>query len=231
MAKKPEFKEDLDDDTLDDQNSGNTDNDDEDDLDEKKRTLQDEHKDLIEKLVEEKLKDIKGKLNSAYKKLEEEQKEKVRLKAETQDAKRKTLEADGKHLEAANLQLVELQETVKLQSEKLVNVYRDRELERALGTLDFRNDYAKQTAFNSILPELVQDEDDSWVHKSGASLADYVKTFAKDPNRDFLFKPKDNSGAGTSNNKGNGSGKRPTSLKGMTTEELLKHAAAGHFGN
>jgi hypothetical protein len=114
--------------------------------------------------------------------------------------------------------------------ERLTSLTRDRELEKHLGSLDFRNDFARETAFKTILPELVQDEDGSWVHKSGASINDYLKAFAKDPQKDFLFKSKENSGAGTTSNKSSATVSRPKSLSGMSTEELLALADSGKLG-
>jgi hypothetical protein len=220
-----------------DQNDDNTVNDNEDDndtnqqdLSQRKASLADEHQALLKQLVADELKQMKGNVDKAYKKAEELARENARLKAEAQDKQRKQLEDEGKHYEVAKLKLAELEEEKKILQDKLTSVTRDRELEKHLGSLEFRNDFARETAFKTILPELVQDEDGSWVHKSGASINDYLKAFSKDPNKDFLFKPKENSGAGSNSNKNSASMSRPKSLSGMTTEELLALAESGKLG-
>lgn len=189
-----------------------------------------EHQELVERIVAERLKDMKSNVDKAYKKAEETARENARLKAAQQDANRKQLEGEGKHLEAAKITIAEQDEQIKILTGQLTSLTRDRELEKVLSPLDFRNDFARETAFNSILSSLVQDDDGAWVHKSGASLSEYVKAFAKDPNKDFLFKPKENQGSGTGVPRGGVSGARPKSLVGMTTEELIAAAAAGKLG-
>lgn len=85
-------------------------------------------------------------------------------------------------------------------------------------------------AFRSIVDELVQDDDEAWVHKSGASLKDYVKTFAKDPIKEFLFKSKENQGTGTAGPKSTAPGEKPKSVVGMTSAQMLEAAQKGFFG-
>jgi hypothetical protein len=213
-------------------NDNEDDNDDtnSDDLSNKKASLKDEHQALLKQMVAEELKQMKGNVDKAYKKAEELARENARLKADAQEKQRKQLEDEGKHYEAAKLKLAEYEENNKILQEKLTSLTRDRELEKHLSSLEFRNDFARETAFKTILPELVQDEDGSWVHRSGASINDYLKAFAKDPNKDFLFKPKENSGAGSNSNKNSASVSRPKSLSGMTTEELLALAESGKLG-
>ena len=216
-----------------DQNDDNVDDnqdDDNQDLANKKATLADEHKELLKQMVADELKQMKSNVDKAYKQLETTTRENTRLKAESQDKQRKQLEDEGKHYEAEKLKNAELSETVKILNERLTSLTRDRELERHLSSLDFRNDYARETAFSNILQELVQDTDGAWVHKSGASIADYLKAFAKDPNKDFLFKPKENSGAGSTSAKNTAAAGRPKSLSGLTSEELLSLAANGKLG-
>jgi hypothetical protein len=200
------------------------------DLSQKKASLKEEHQALLKQMVADELKQMKANVDKAYKKAEETARENARLKAEAQEKQRKQLEDEGKHYEASKLKNAELEETNKILQERLTSLTRDRELEKHLGSLDFRNDFARETAFKTILPELVQDEDGSWVHKSGASINDYLKAFAKDPQKDFLFKSKENSGAGTTSNKSSATVSRPKSLSGMSTEELLALADSGKLG-
>jgi hypothetical protein len=200
------------------------------DLSQRKASLAEEHQALLKQMVAEELKQMKANVDKAYKKAEETARENARLKAEAQEKQRKQLEDEGKHYEASKLKNAELEETNRILQERLTSLTRDRELEKHLSSLDFRNDFARETTFKAILPELVQDEDGSWVHKSGASINDYLKTFAKDPNKDFLFKQKENSGSGSNSNKNSATITRPTKLEGMTTAELLGLAESGKLG-
>ncbi len=219
---------------LNDDNGNNNQDDDNDtnsqDLSQKKASLAEEHQALLKQLVADELKQMKANVDKAYKKSEELVRENAKLKSEAQDKQRKQLEDEGKHYEASKLKNVELEENNRILQERLTSLTRDRELEKHLGSLDFRNDFARETAFKTILPELVQDQDGSWVHKSGASIYDYLKAFAKDPNKDFLFKQKENSGAGSNSNKGSTTVTRPKTLSGMSTEELLSLAESGKLG-
>jgi hypothetical protein len=196
----------------------------------KKASLKEEHQALLKQMVADELKQMKANVDKAYKKSEELARENARLKSEAQEKQRKQLEDEGKHYEAEKLRNAELEENNRILQERLTSLTRDRELEKHLSSLEFRNDFARETAFKTILPELVRDEDGSWVHKSGASINDYLKAFAKDPNKDFLFKSKENSGAGSNSNKSSTTVSRPKKLDGMTTEELLALAETGKLG-
>jgi hypothetical protein len=220
-----------DDTNLDNNEDNNDTNADSKDLSQRKASLAEEHQALLKQMVADELKQMKTNVDKAYKKMDELTRDNTRLKEDAQSRQRKQLEDEGKHFEAAKLTIAELQEREKILNEKLTAITRDRELERHLSSYDFRNDFARETAFKTILPELVQDEDGSWVHKSGASINDYLKAFAKDPNKDFLFKPKENSGAGSNSNKSSASTTRPKKLSGLTTEELLQLADSGKLGS
>jgi len=213
-----------------DNDTDDTNTTDDSDLSTKKSSLNDEHQALLKQLVAEELKQMKSNVDKAYKKLEDTTRENARLKAAAQEKQRKQLEDEGKHYEVAKLKLAEVEENNKILQERLTSLTRDRELERHLGSLDFRNDFARETAFKTILPELVQDDDGSWVHKSGATVSEYLKAFAKDPNKDFLFKPKENSGAGSNSNRNSATMGRPKKLDGLSTEELLSLAESGKLG-
>jgi len=196
-----------------------------------KQKLSEDYADMIEKIVEDRLGKMKSNVDKAYKKAEELARENTRLKENQQAEKRKSLEAEGKHLEVANLKLTEFEEKNKILNERLTSLTRDRELDRYLSGLEFKNEFAKETTFKAIVSELVQDDDETWVHKSGAPIGDYIKAFRKDPEKEFLFKPKDNSGTGTSTNNSSTSTGRPKSLEGISTDEMLRLAEQGKLGS
>ena len=194
------------------------------------RMTSEEYQKMIDDAVEERLQKMKSNVDKAYKKADELARENTRLKEQQQEAKRKQLEDEGKHLEAANLKLSEYEEKNAILQEKLTSITRDRELDKHLSGLEFRNEFARETAFKTIVSELVQDDDGMWVHKSGAPISDFIKSFVKDPDKDFLFKPKDNSGTGTSAKNQSSTGGRPKSLAGLSSEEMLRLAAEGKLG-
>ena len=201
-----------------------------DDLEARKASLAAEHKEVLAALVAEEVKSLKASLDKAFKVRDETQKENLKLKQTQKELETKRLKDEGKHLEVATLRIAELEEREKTLEARLIAVERDRELERVLAPLDFQSDFARDAAVSSIKSELVQDEDGTWVHRSGASLSEYVKAFTKDPQKAFLFKPKNNQGPGVDPNKHQGSKGRPAKLTGLSTEELLKQASQGNLG-
>ena len=219
------------DDLTDDKDLDNKDTDKGDD--DRTASLSDEHRQLLEALVQDQLKGFKEKVDRAYKERDEALQEAARAKANQKETERKKLTEEGKHLEVAQLRITELEEDLRVRSERLTAVERDRALDAALQDLPFRNDFARDTAFQTIIKDLVYDEDDgAWVHKTGASLKDYAKAFSKDPTKDFFFQAKTNSGTGTGNDKTTSGNKgRPPSLEGLSTAELLKLAKDGKLSS
>jgi hypothetical protein len=199
--------------------------------------LKAEDKDLIAKLVEDKvkesIKDIKTKLDSAYtsrddalKKLEEIDKKK---RKEELDA----LSAAGKHKEAFDLQLAEVTDKyTKLELEntelksKLTEATRDSEVKEKLKEYKFRSVKASNMAFKEISDQLVRNDKGEWVHRTGVKLNDFVATFAKDEANAFLFEPEVNTGLGNNRPGVNGGG-TPKSLFKMSQADVMKMAAEG----
>lgn len=199
-------------------------------LEKAKAELTEDNSETIEKLVTERLSKMKNNVDKAYEKLDAETREKARLEQSIKDLKRAQMEAEGKHLELAQMKTAELEEKVSYLDKQNLELTRDQAVKDILIGKEFRNNFARQTAFNAIVNSLVEDEERGWVHKSGVSIGEYFeKVFLKDPEHEILFKPKDNSGAGAQPSK-SVSGKRPDSLKGMTTADLLAMAASGDLG-
>jgi non-ribosomal peptide synthetase component F len=93
--------------------------------------------------------------------------------------------------------------------------------------MTFRNDKAAEMAFREIVSNLVQTDDETWVHRSGVTVRDYCEAFSKDDEQSFLFKPKVSSGAGTQASKGTNRSDGKKSLFDMSQAEVLKLAAEG----
>lgn len=192
-------------------------------------TLSAEHAALLEKLAEEKvakLKESNNRLDAARKAAVAEAE---RLRQEKNDAEIQALKEQGKVAEALEKQL----EAERAQKNQLLqqveSLTRDRSLEDALVKYEFRNARARQMTFEQVVRTLVKDSDGNWVHKSGASISDYVAAFLKDEENSFVLKPKLNSGAGgqASDTLPPGSAKRPPSLTGLTGPQLLELAQKG----
>lgn len=191
-----------------------------------------ETEEMIDRLVEERLAKIKASLDKAYSERDAAVREKVRLEEEKKQAKLKSLEDDGKHKEAAEMRLAELQEKLAIAESRVTELTRDSAVRSALTNLEFRNDRSSQMAYRDIIDQLVQDpETGSWIHKSGVSIKDFVSQYVKNEDNAFLFKPKTNTGTGT-----NGMGGTPKldpnkKISEMSTEEMLQLAATGKLGS
>lgn len=185
----------------DDKNLNNEDLDnntkDDDELDASKLDAQ--TKAIYEKMVEEQLKEIKGKLNKSFEERDKAVKEAARVKEEMRKKEIEALEAAGKTEEALKAKLADME--AELESLRSTNtaLTRNQRLEAALNSIDgraFRNARSRDLAFREIVDQLVQKEDGSWVHRTGITIEDYVKVFASDSEYEFLFKPLENRGAG-----------------------------------
>jgi len=203
------------------------------DLEELKKSKDDE---VLAKLAEQKaaeqLKEIKTKLDEAYKKRDEALQKTAELERVKKEQEIKDLEAAGKHKEAYEARLAEIEAKSKDLEKRNTELARDVAVKDALKGHSFRNDKASEMAYQDVVAQLVQNDKGQWVHRSGVSIASFVETFAKDSANEFLFKAKQNSGAGTGSGSGNGA--KPTnqdSLFKMSQADVLKLAAEGKFGN
>jgi len=187
----------------------------------------------ISDAVAEGLKDIKGKLDGAFGERDEalakvaQQVEKDRL------AELERLKEDGKHTEAHALELATERATNEALRTTNVQLTRDIDVRTALASYDFKNENAAKLATQQVVQDLVQNEQGLWIHKSGVSIAEFVKLFSANTENEFLFKPKVNNGSGNgspqpANGQGNDNGK-PTSIFERSQADVLKDAAEGNL--
>jgi hypothetical protein len=181
----------------------------------------------FEKRVEEEAKKIaKDNLDKAYAERDRLKKERDDLAKAARDRELKELEDQGKHAEAAQRREAEAIARAEAAEARIVKLERDQKVRDALADVEFRNARARETAFNSIVSELIQDDQQDWVHKSGASIAAYVKTFVEDEDNDFLLKPKPSTGGGADKLKTDRDTPAPKKKLGeMTSAELIAHYA------
>jgi hypothetical protein len=196
------------------------------------RTPEQKDKDMVAKLVQDgidaALKPIKEKLDSAHAKREAAEKKVEEFEAKERAANLKRLEEEGKHKEAFELQLAEERAARKAAEEKAIKLSRDVDVRTVLSTQNFRNDKALEMAYSEVVGQLVQNESGVWIHRSGVSVKDFVKTFADDESNAFLFKQKVSSGGGSGPAKPGGSGDTAKkSIFEYTQAEVLKMAEEG----
>ena len=192
----------------------------------------------IERLVAEradaKLADIKKKLDASYAARDAALADAAALKLKEQEAVKAKLLEEGKHQELHALQIQEAKDKMALlEAEKKAlenrntELTRDVDLRSALKALTFRNANAAEMAYKEIVGQLVLTDKGTWVHSSGASIADFVTVFSKDENQSFLFKPKNNSGSGQDHNDDKPAPNAGKSLASLSQAEVLKMAAEG----
>jgi hypothetical protein len=188
--------------------------------------------DLVAKLVEERLaealKDVKQNLDKAYQARDELKSKVTEYEKKEKEATIQRMREEGKHKEVYEMQLKERDDALEALRKQNIELTRDLSVNDALKTLPFRSDNASKMAFREIVPQLVQNENGSWVHRSGVSIKDFVTVFAKDEEFSFLFKAKGNSGNGTTVAATNVSSSQGSkSLFDLPQKEVLKLAAEG----
>lgn len=187
---------------------------------------------LVAKLVQEgidaALKPIKEKLDTAHSKREAAEAKVAEFERVAREAELKRLTEEGKHKEAYDLQVAEERTKREAAEKKVITLTRDLEVRNVLGAQDFRNDNALEMAYKEIVGQLVQNEAGTWVHRSGVTVKEFVKTFAENEDNMFLFKQKSSSGGGSSAGKPtNPASSEKKSLFDMPQAEVLKLAEAG----
>lgn len=187
---------------------------------------------LIATKIAEAIADIKSKLDGAYKSRDEALQKVAEFEREKNEAIKAQLLAEGKHKELSELQLAEKDAKIKDLEKANTELARNNEVRSYLAGLEFRNEKASDLAFREITNELVKNEQGIWTHKSGKSIAEFVKAFATDESQSFLFKPKANNGGGSPAHTGGKPGEgKPASLFNLSTAEILKRAAEGTLRN
>lgn len=199
--------------------------------DSSKKTDGDELQKRIDAAISEELKGIKEKLEKSYEQRDAALAQVAAFEKAQRDAELKRLEEEGKFKELYELKIAEEKASNEALRKQNIELTRDRDLKDVLRLYEFRNANAMDMAFSQIVSQLVCNDKGIWVHRTGASLNDFVKMFAEDESNDFLFKPKVSTGSGVTNSPGseNTSGKEQKSIFDMSQEEVLKRAAAGQF--
>lgn len=140
---------------------------------------------------------IKANLDKAYEERDNLAKELAALKKVQRDKEIEQLTEEGKHKEAFDMQIKERDETILSLQTEIVGLTRDISVRDQFRSYEFKNEKASALAYDSVVKELIQDDKGKWVHKSGRSISEFVKSFSEDEDNNFLFKAKTNSGNGS----------------------------------
>lgn len=192
-------------------------------------TKQPDIKQLVDEEVSKAIKNIKVNLDNAYKERDEALSQVNKIKEEKRQAEISSLEQQGKHSEAMQMKLSELNKRLEQYEQKNTELSRDNAVRTQLNALNFKSEKAANMAYSDIVNSLKKDASGNWVHESGSSITETVSNYAKDENNAFLFSVKANMGSGISPAKPS-TGTNPVgSIKDMSTDEMLNAVAKGQI--
>lgn len=190
-------------------------------------TKQPDIKQLVDEEVSKAIKNIKVNLDNAYKERDEAVNQIAKIKEEKRQAEISSLEQQGKHSEAMQMKLSELNQRLEQYEQKNTELSRDNAVRTQLNALNFKSEKAANMAYSDIVNSLKKDATGNWVHESGLSINETVSNYAKDDNNAFLFSVKANMGTGITPAKPS-TGTNPVgSIKDMSTDEMLNAIAKG----
>ena len=188
---------------------------------------------LIERMINEgvsaQLAKIKGNLDKAYGERDTALNKLAEIERAQKEAELKKLEEEGKWREAAALRDKEAKEQLEKLKKQNIELTRNAHVRLLLTPLEFRNAKAASHAFSEITAELVQDASGVWKHKDGRSVEQFIEAYQKDPENEFLFKPKSNSGGGSTSKTGGAGQPAAGSLASMSQDDVLKLAREGRL--
>ena len=184
----------------------------------------------VERLADEKLAKMKANMDKMAEKLAKTEKEKADLDKAQKEEKMKQLEADGKLQELAEMKVTEAEAKLRVLEAENTSLKRDQVVSSALASLEFKNERSREMARRDVIDNLEQNDDGNWVSKDGKTIASFVEDYSKDPDNEFLFRAKMNTGKGMDNPGGKSDTSSKKSVLDMTTDELLKLAQKGKLG-
>jgi hypothetical protein len=190
-------------------------------------TKQPDIKQMVDAEVSKAISNIKVNLDNAYKQRDEALSEVNKIKEEKRQTEIQSLEQQGKHAEAMQMKLNEVNKRLEQYEQKNTELSRDNAVRSQLNSLNFKSEKAAEMAYSDIVNSLKKDATGNWVHETGSSINETVSNYAKDDNNAFLFSVKANMGSGISPAKPS-TGTNPVgSIKDMSTDEMLNAIAKG----
>ncbi len=192
-------------------------------------TKQPNIKQMVDDEVSKAIANIKVNLDNAYKQRDDALSEVNKIKEEKRQAEIAGLEQQGKHSEAMQIKLNEVNARLEQYEQKNTELSRDNAVRTQLNALNFKSEKAAEMAYSDIVNSLKKDATGNWVHETGSSINETVSNYAKDDNNAFLFSVKANMGSGISPAKPS-TGTNPVgSIKDMSTDEVLDAVAKGRI--
>lgn len=184
----------------------------------------------IDAAVKAAIADLKVKLDTAYGKRDEVQRQLDEYKRKENEAEIAKLKEQGNLKEAHEREMAEVRSEIEKLRLQNTSLTRDTLVKSSLTAVEFRNARAAALAEKQISDELIRDGEGNWVHKSGKTVAAFVSEFLDDADNAFLLKPKvNNGGGGSTNNTTTTSSNK--SLFEMSQAEVMKMAAEGKLRN
>jgi vacuolar-type H+-ATPase subunit I/STV1 len=192
-------------------------------------TKQPDIKQLVDQEVSKAISNIKSNLDNAYKERDEALSQIEKIKVEKRQAEISSLEQQGKHSEAMQMKLNEMNAKLEAYEQKNIELSRDNAVRTQLNSLNFKSEKAANMAYSDIVKSLKKDALGNWVNENGASIDETVSNYAKDDNNEFLFSVKANMGSGITPAKPSTGTTPVSSIKDMTTDEMLNAVSKGQI--
>lgn len=192
-------------------------------------TKQPDVKQLVDQEVSKAISNIKSNLDNAYKERDEALSQIEKIKVEKRQAEISSLEQQGKHSEAMQMKLNEMNAKLEAYEQKNIELSRDNAVRTQLNSLNFKSEKAANMANSDIVKSLKKDALGNWVNENGASIDETVSNYAKDDNNEFLFSVKANMGSGITPAKPSTGTTPVSSIKDMTTDEMLNAVSKGQI--
>jgi hypothetical protein len=191
-------------------------------------TKQPDVKQMVDEEVSKAISNIKLNLDNAYKERDNALGEIEKIKVEKRQAEISSLEQQGKHSEAMQIKLNEMNVKLEAYEQKNTELSRDNAVRTQLNSLNFKSEKAANMAYSDIVKSLKKDALGNWVNENGTSIDETVSSYAKDDNNEFLFSVKANMGSGITPAKPSTGTTPVSSIKDMTTDEMLNAVSKGH---
>ena len=198
-------------------------------VEEKTETKQPDIKQLVDQEVSKAISNIKVNLDNAYKERDEALNTITKIKEEKRQAEISSLENQGKHSEAMQIKLNEMNVKLEAYEQKNTELSRDNAVRTQLNSLNFKSEKAANMAYSDIVKSLKKDALGNWVNENGTSIDETVSSYAKDDNNEFLFSVKANMGSGITPAKPSTGTTPVSSIKDMSTDEMLNAVSKGQI--
>jgi hypothetical protein len=186
-------------------------------------------KQMVDDEVSKAISNIKVNLDNAYKERDEALNTITKIKEEKRQAEISSLENQGKHSEAMQIKLNELNSKLELYEQKNTELSRDNAVRSQLNSLNFKSEKAANMAYSDIVKSLKKDALGNWVNENGTSINETVSNYSKDDNNAFLFSVKANMGTGITPAKPSTGTTPVSSIKDMSTDEMLNAIGKGQI--